>query len=100
MLDISFQSRFFRKKEEVYDRILFLNRVRGAFAFVLAAIFLIGSLYLLPGVLEVYKGFDLPAPIQTQYALYIFLTLSILMALLGIQIIFDNPNKEDINKKL
>lgn len=79
---------------------IFLNRARGAFAFVLATSFLIGSLYFLPGVLEVYRGFDLPIPVQTQYGLYVFLTLSILMALLGIQIIFDNPKRETIEAKL
>ena len=93
-------NRFYVKKEDVYSKVIYLNKFRGILAFGLAIGILVLSMYLVPHVTDLYKDFQIPTPPQTQYALYVMLAISIALSILGVQSIFRTPNKKEIEEKL
>ena len=90
----------FVKKENVYDRLKFLTKVRGVLVFSVAIAFLVISFTVVPNMLNLFISLRVEPPFLAKYSLHIFIFISSVMAVFAIQTMFTPLSRSHIKEKL
>lgn len=92
--------RYLVKREDVYSRLLFNQRLKGAIAILIGILFMMVAMVVAPSLLNIYTELNVAPPLITEYSIFVSLVLAVLTSIFGIQYILKNPEIDKINKKL
>jgi hypothetical protein len=88
------------KKEEVYDRVVLLYRIKGIFKIFGGITFLLIDFLVVPEIYKFYDSYNVTPPIFTQASFYIIIFLSLFLCFWGVQLIIKEVPRQKINEKL